>query len=62
VESYRNIDDRICHKTILNLGFLPELKPEQLNAIQKELTQLASETSGLFLEENTILSTYVARF
>lgn len=62
VESYRNIEDRICHKTILNVGFVPELKPEQLNVIQKKLTQLASGTIDLFLEEDSVLDPYVARF
>ena len=62
VESYRNIEDRICHKTILNVGFVPELKPEQLNVIQKKLTQLAGGINDLFLEVNPILEAYVARF
>lgn len=62
VESYRNLEDRICHKTILNVGFVPELKPEQLNVIQKKLTQLANETVDLFLEEDAILDPYVAGF
>lgn len=62
VESYRNIEDRICHKTILNVGFVPELKPEQLNVIQKKLTQLANGIVDLFLEEDSILDPYVARF
>lgn len=62
VESYRNIDNRICHKTILNVGFVPELKPEQLNAIQKKLTQLASGAVNLFLEEDSVLDSYAARF
>jgi hypothetical protein len=62
VESYRNIEDRICHKTILNIGFVPELKPEQLNVIQKKLTQLASGNGDLFLEEDAILDPYVACF
>ena len=62
VESYRNIEDRVCHKTILNVGFVPELKPEQLNIIQKKLTQLASGTGDLFIEEDSILDAYVARF
>ena len=54
VESYRNIEDRICHKTILNVGFVPELKPEQLNVIQKKLTQLASGTGDLFLYQKNL--------
>ena len=62
VERYRNIEDRICHKTILSIGFVSELKPEQLNVIQTELTQLASGTSALSLEEDSILEVYVAGF
>lgn len=38
VESYRNYDDRICHRTILNAGYLDELTTNQLNLIQKILT------------------------
>jgi hypothetical protein len=40
VESYRNLENRICHRTLLNVGFLPELKPEHLNIIQKKLNEL----------------------
>jgi hypothetical protein len=41
IESNRNAEDRICHRTILNVGFLDmeEVKPEQLNQIQKILTR-----------------------
>jgi len=38
VESYRNYDDRVCHRTILNAGYLDELTTDQLNLIQKILT------------------------
>jgi len=38
VESYRNADNRVCHRTMLNVGFL-DLKGEQLNVIQKILTE-----------------------
>jgi hypothetical protein len=38
VESYRNNDDRVCHRTILNAGYLDELTTGQLNLIQKILT------------------------
>ncbi len=32
VESYRNSDGRVCHRTILNIGFIfDEYTPEQLN-------------------------------
>lgn len=38
VESYRNQDNRICHRTILNTGYLDDLSKDQLNLIQKILT------------------------
>ena len=38
VESYRNHCDRVCHRTILNAGYLDELNTDQLNLIQKILT------------------------
>lgn len=62
VESYRNLDDRICHRTLLNIGFLPELKPEQLNLIQKKLNMLVAGKSDLFEELDLIIETYVACF
>ena len=39
VESYRNIQDRVCHRTMLNVGFLDDITAEQLNIIQKRLTE-----------------------
>jgi len=38
VESYRNWEDRICHRTVLNVGFLDGVRGEQLSIIQKILT------------------------
>jgi len=38
VESYRNSDNRVCHRTILNAGYLDGLSTDQLNLIQKILT------------------------
>ena len=37
VESYRNMERRICHRVMLNIGFLPELKVAS-NAIEQQLT------------------------
>jgi hypothetical protein len=37
VESYRNADDRVCHRTLLNVGFMDGVAPEELNRIQKLL-------------------------
>ena len=42
VESYRNNDNRVCHRTLLNAGFLDELTTDQLNLIQKILTTKAT--------------------
>ena len=38
VESYRNHCDRVCHRTMLNAGYLDELNTDQLNLIQKIIT------------------------
>jgi hypothetical protein len=37
IESYRNADGRVCHRTLLNVGFMDEIQPEELNGIQKIL-------------------------
>ncbi|GHT79684.1 hypothetical protein AGMMS50262_23660 [Bacteroidia bacterium] len=64
VESYRNVEDRICHRTILNVGFFDtEVKAEQLNRIQKILTrQCESSQPGLFEEtaiDDPVVRSYV---
>ncbi len=49
VESYRNHDDRVCHRTILNAGYLDDLTTDQLNQIQKILTaKVANLDNPLF--------------
>ena len=49
VESYRNHCDRVCHRTILNAGYLDELNTGQLNLIQKILTaKVANHENPLF--------------
>ena len=49
VESYRNHCDRVCHRTILNAGYLDELNTGQLNLIQKILTaKVANHDNPLF--------------
>ena len=50
VESYRNHLNRICHRTILNVGYLDALTVEQLNLIQKILTAKASNTDNPLFE------------
>jgi hypothetical protein len=66
VESYRNSEDRVCHRTILNAGYLDELNTDQLNLIQKILT--AKATNGdqplfelPFTDDPTVIQ-YVDKF
>jgi hypothetical protein len=49
VESYRNYSDRVCHRTMLNAGYLDGLTTDQLNLIQKILTaKVANHDKPLF--------------
>ena len=52
VESYRNAENRVCHRTILNVGFIDHLPAEHLNKIQKHLTQRAEGKISLFEEQD----------
>lgn len=62
VESYRNSEDRVCHRTILNVGYLDYLSDDQLNKIQKQLTDRASGKQGIFFEEDEEVNRHVDRF
>jgi hypothetical protein len=66
VESYRNHNDRVCHRTILNAGYLDELTTDQLNTIQKILTTKANNNDQPlfdlpFTEDATVIQ-YVEKF
>lgn len=50
VESYRNNNDRICHRTILNVGFLDGVPGEKLNVIQKILTEKIKNSGNILFE------------
>jgi len=57
IESYRNQTDRVCHRTLLNVGFLDDLvNIDQLNQIRRILCNRREEALGnvhLFeIEEN----------
>ena len=66
VESYRNNQDRICHRTLLNAGYLDELTPEQLNLIQKILTLKVNNHNRPLFElpytDDTTIMHYVETF
>lgn len=51
VESYRNLEGRVCHRTLLNVGFFSEqISPDQLNAIQGYLNLWHEQKETLFDE------------
>jgi hypothetical protein len=64
VESYRNSDGRVCHRTLLNVGFLDmsSVSPEQLNQIQKYLTLRCKDLSSSSLFEDTIADPVVRSY
>jgi hypothetical protein len=66
VESYRNSDGRVCHRTMLNLGFLEGLRPEQMNVIQKILTdRVENKDPKLFdlpTSDDPIINKYVEEY
>jgi len=60
VESYRNAENRVCHRTILNVGFMENVTAGQLNKIQKQLTQRYEHKQDIFQgEEDPIVKQYV---
>jgi hypothetical protein len=66
VESYRNHNDRVCHRTILNAGYLDELTTDQLNTIQKILTTKTNNNDQPLFElpftEDATVNQYVEKF
>jgi len=56
VESYRNSSDRICHRTLLTIGFLNGITVEQLNQIQCQLNDRALGRVSLFDSRDSIVS------
>ncbi|MCL4483727.1 MAG: hypothetical protein M1445_14140 [Bacteroidetes bacterium] len=54
VGGYRNHSDGICHRTILNAGYLDELTTDQLNLIQKIQTAKVANhdsTNSIWLKD-----------
>ena len=66
VESYRDADGRVCHRTMLNLGFLDGLTPEQMNQIQKLLTHRVENVQNQLFElaqsDDPIVNEYVETY
>lgn len=60
MESYRNAAGRVCHRTVLNVGFLTEqLTAEQLNLIARILTDMYQKRAGLFPNTDPIIKRWV---
>lgn len=55
VESYRNLEGRVCHRTLLNVGFLSDYSPEQLNKVQSCLNDRYENQQRLFPENDVFV-------
>ena len=64
VERYRNTENRICHRTMLTVGFLDEVNAAQLNKIQKGLNlRVEGLDNTLFPEEpDPVVTSCIERF
>jgi len=66
VESYRNHSGRVCHRTLLNAGFLDALDATQRNLIQNILTEKAKNPNGLLfnlpMTDDPVVLKYVESF
>jgi transposase len=56
------MDDRICHRTLLNVGFMTDVSIEQLNSIRTHLNNLYNQQSSLFKETDLLVKQYVESF
>jgi hypothetical protein len=60
VESYRNAEGRVCHRTILNVGFLnAELTIDQVNLISRTLTDKYQHKVSLFPMNDSLVARWV---
>ena len=48
VESYRDLSGRVCHRTLLNVGFLPGVSVDQLNQVKNNLNDKLTDQQTLF--------------
>lgn len=59
VESYRNSNNWVCHKTIVAVGFMPNVSPDQMNIIQKQLTLRAEGKISMFEQTDPVAFHYI---
>lgn len=62
VESYRNEYNRICHRTLLNIGFIESDVKAQLPHVQKRLSDLVAGKQTLFEEKDPIVRHCVTKW
>lgn len=62
VESYRNETGRVCHRTLLNVGFLDTEVKVHLRTIQTILSDKAASKESLFPSDNAIVELHVAKW
>jgi transposase len=60
VESYRNEADRICHRTILNVGFMEDTTAGQRHKIQAALNDKYEMKQSIFSEADPVVNGYVS--
>lgn len=60
VESFRDANGRVCHRTILNVGYMDEsLTVEQLNLIARTLTDMYQRKPSIFPLEDPLIEQWV---
>ena len=57
VESYRNESDRVCHKTLLNIGFWPDATSEQKYKVVVHINKRYKNELALFEETDEFYAT-----
>jgi len=66
VESYRNKNGRVCHRTMLNAGYLDELNTDQLNLVQKLVSEKATHCNDPLFSchsnDDFVVNKYVEEF
>jgi hypothetical protein len=62
VESYRNEFDRVCHKTLLNIGFWADATREQKDKVVDHLNERYKNELALFEETDLQVVEWVNRF
>jgi len=62
VESYRNQFDRVCHKTLLNIGFWADVTRAQKDKVVDHLNERYKNELALFEETDEQVVEWVNRF